>query len=188
MNVQLQKLALLRGDQLIDALFPDGDPDFVQIRNMATDVEGDANASQVLEHLRSEVTQPELPTDVDYVRVMSLHKSKGLTADLVVVMGCMEGLIPTLPLDNKVSQVEMDSALEEQRRLFYVAITRARKTLILSGVTGLDRDLAYKMGVKVQGRGGKARTIATRFIGELGPACPATVTGQDFLKFGMPHS
>ena len=42
------------------------------------------------------ITQPELPTDVDYVRVMSLHKSKGLTADLVIVMGCVEGLIPRI--------------------------------------------------------------------------------------------
>jgi superfamily I DNA/RNA helicase len=37
------------------------------------------------------ITQPELPTDVECVRVMSLHKSKGLTADFVVVADCIEG-------------------------------------------------------------------------------------------------
>ena len=77
------------------------------------------------------ITQPELPTDVDYVRVMSLHKSKGLTADLVAVVGCVEGLVPRLEGD---SPEEQDAKLEEQRRLFYVAVTRTTRVLILSSV------------------------------------------------------
>jgi DNA helicase II / ATP-dependent DNA helicase PcrA len=120
----LESLTPLRGDALLDVLFPDNDPDFAQIRIMAAGVDPDADAAQLLDRLRASITQPELPTDVDYVRVMSLHKSKGLTADLVVVMGCVEGLVPTLPRD--VTQAERDLALEEQRRLFYVSITRRK--------------------------------------------------------------
>ncbi len=175
----LQRLAPLRGNALLDTLFPDNDPDFAQIRIMAAGLDEDADAARLLERLRTSITQPELPTDVDYVRVMSLHKSKGLTADLVVVMGCVEGLIPTLPRDG--TPAERDAALEEQRRLFYVSITRAREILVLSSVTNLPRDRAYRMGVEVQGRGNLVGTITTRFIDELGPTRPDPVSGQQFV-------
>ena len=46
---------------------------------------------------------------------MSLHAAKGLSAKVVIIMSAVEGL---LPLDGK--------DLEEQRRLFYVAITRCK--------------------------------------------------------------
>ncbi len=177
---QLDILATLRGDALLDALFPNNDPDFAQIRTMAAGLDPDADAAQLLDRLRTGITQPELPTDVDYVRVMSLHKSKGLTADLVVAMGCVEGLVPTLPRD--ASQGEMNVALEEQRRLFYVSITRAREVLVLSSVTNLPRDRAYRMGVEVRGRGNTVGTISSRFIDELGPTRPAPVSGQQFLR------
>ena len=177
---QLQHLAPLRGEALVDALFPDNEPDFIQLRMMAVGLEEDADAAQLLERLRTSITQPELPTDVDYVRVMSLHKSKGLTADLVVVMGCVEGLIPTLP--RNAEQAELGAALEEQRRLFYVSITRAREILVMSSVTDLPRDRAYRMGVEVRGRGNTVRTIASRFIDELGPTRPAPVSGRQFLR------
>lgn len=178
----LQRLAPLRGEALLDALFPDDDPDFAQIRIMAAGLDPDAHAAQLLDRLRTSITQPELPTDVDYVRVMSLHKSKGLTADLVVVMGCVEGLVPTLPRD--ATQAERDVALEEQRRLFYVSITRARQILVLSSVTSLPRDLAYRMGVEVRGRGNTVGTITSRFINELGPTRPNPIRGERLLQMG----
>ena len=178
LHMRLQHLAPLRGSQLVDALFPSGDPDFSQIRNIAIEIEEGADASQILEHLRKGITQPELPTDVDYVRVMSLHKSKGLTADLVVVMGCIEGLMPTLRGSNPVTHEDIDATVEEQRRLFYVAITRARKILVLSSVTSLPWNLAHKMGVEIRNRENMAGTITTRFIEELGPTRPKPVAGQ----------
>lgn len=178
----LQRLAPLRGEELLDALFPDDDADFAQIRIMAAGLDPNADAAQLLDRLRTGITQPELPTDVDYVRVMSLHKSKGLTADLVVVMGCVEGLIPTLPRDS--TQAERAFALEEQRRLFYVSITRARQILVLSSVTNLPRDLAYRMGVEVRGGGNTVATITSRFINELGPTRPNPIRGERLLQMG----
>lgn len=178
----MQRLASLRGEALLDALFPDNDADFAQIRIMAAGLDPDADAAQLLDRLRTSITQPELPTDVDYVRVMSLHKSKGLTADLVVVMGCVEGLVPAIPRD--ATQAERDVALEEQRRLFYVSITRARQILVLSSVTHLPRDLAYRMGVEVRDQGNTVRTITSRFIDELGPTRPNPIRGERLLQMG----
>jgi DNA helicase-2/ATP-dependent DNA helicase PcrA len=116
------------------------------------------------------------------VRVMSLHKSKGLTSKVAIVAGCIEGLIPTTDSDHTPAQAQAN--LHEQRRLFYVSMTRCREILLLSSVLRLPVDLAYRIGARVLGRRGTCRTIASRFLGELGPASPAPVAGEDWRAGG----
>ena len=148
---RVSALAPLRGQELVDAIFPADGEWAGPLRSLvhAAMQADDWDAEKLREHLRVGITQPELPTDVDYVRVMSLHKSKGLTADLVAVVGCVEGLIPRLEGD---SHEEQDAELEEQRRLFYVAVTRTTQVLLLSSVTRLPRKLAYSMRLEIRGR------------------------------------
>jgi DNA helicase-2/ATP-dependent DNA helicase PcrA len=63
------------------------------------------------------------------VNLMTLHVSKGLEFDQVFIVGIEEGLLPSIRQD----QFEEDiSELEEERRLMYVGMTRARKNLSLS--------------------------------------------------------
>ena len=62
----------------------------------------------------------------DAVQMMSVHSSKGLEFDCVFITGLEEGLFPH---ENSMSDHD---GLEEERRLMYVAITRARKRLYLS--------------------------------------------------------
>jgi hypothetical protein len=184
---RLTALAGLEGPDLVDALFPATETWAEPLRVVAETMEDDGEPEMLLDTIQRGITQPELPTDVDYVRVMSLHKSKGLTADLVVVTGCIEGLIPFLPRD--VAPQEEDRALEEQRRLFYVAITRTRGTLVLSSVTRLPRADAHRMGARVQGRGrSQAPTVASRFLNQLGPDRPPATPGATILATATPSS
>ncbi len=62
----------------------------------------------------------------DAVQMMTVHAAKGLEFDAVFITGLEEGLFPH---ENSLSSHE---GLEEERRLMYVAITRARKRLYLS--------------------------------------------------------
>jgi DNA helicase-2/ATP-dependent DNA helicase PcrA len=62
------------------------------------------------------------------VRMMTVHAAKGLEFDHVFVAGLEEGTFPSTRVLDDPEQ------LEEERRLVYVAITRARKTLFLSTV------------------------------------------------------
>ncbi|MBC7435664.1 MAG: UvrD-helicase domain-containing protein, partial [Bdellovibrionales bacterium] len=62
----------------------------------------------------------------DAVQLMTVHSAKGLEFDCVFITGMEEGLFPH---ENSMSDHE---GLEEERRLMYVAITRARKRLYLS--------------------------------------------------------
>ncbi len=63
------------------------------------------------------------------VRLMTVHASKGLEFEYVFIVGLEEDLFPSKNLGGKTKTKE-DS--EEERRLFYVAVTRARKKLYLS--------------------------------------------------------
>ncbi len=178
---ELAGLEGLLGEELIDIIFPD--EEWAQgIRGALSGQElHEADPAKVLEVLKQSITQPELPTDVDFVRVMSLHKAKGLTADMVVIVGCVGGLIPFI--DQKLSPPEQRASLEEQRRLFYVAITRPRSTLIISSVTQIEREIAYKMRYPFSsGTPDYFRASTSQFVRELGPTCPTTISGREFLS------
>jgi len=62
----------------------------------------------------------------DAINIMTIHGAKGLEFDMVFLPGLEEGIFPS----NKA--VEQKNGLEEERRLMYVAITRAKKKLIMS--------------------------------------------------------
>jgi DNA helicase II / ATP-dependent DNA helicase PcrA len=62
----------------------------------------------------------------DSVNIMTVHAAKGLEFDLVFVPGLEDGIFPSS------RSVEEKGGLEEERRLLYVAITRARKNLYLT--------------------------------------------------------
>ncbi len=66
------------------------------------------------------------PDDDDYVSMMTIHAAKGLEYPYVFVVGIEENLFPS------VQSLNTRADLEEERRLFYVAITRAEKKLTLS--------------------------------------------------------
>lgn len=177
---KIEDLKGLCGWELINQLFPEGE-DWAEIfRYLLENIDNNAPPSDILEDLRTKITQPEMPADVDYVRIMSLHRSKGLTADLVVICGCIEGLVPTMEVG--LSGDEHERNLEEQRRLFYVSITRTTNILVLSSILRLPLDLAYKMRAQVQMRIYRdAMTIASRFISELGPTLPQPIRGDQWI-------
>ncbi|MGC8764480.1 MAG: ATP-dependent helicase [Brevinematia bacterium] len=62
----------------------------------------------------------------NYVSLMTIHNAKGLEFPVVFVVGVVEGLLP------HISSSESVEEMNEERRLFYVAITRAKERLFIS--------------------------------------------------------
>lgn len=69
-----------------------------------------------------------------YVSLMSIHMAKGLEFDYVFVLGLSEGIFPSF----RSLAEDGDDSLEEERRLAYVAFTRARKQLFLTDSEGFS--------------------------------------------------
>ena len=82
------------------------------------------------------------------VTLMTIHNAKGLEFDTVIITGLEEGLFPH-------SRSDTPETLEEERRLFYVGLTRARRHLILTH--------AESRAI----HGGRDYRLPSRFLGEI---------------------
>lgn len=91
----------------------------------------------------------EYDQDPDKVSLMTVHSVKGLEYDYVFIVGLEEGLFPHM------NSLLSESELEEERRLCYVAITRAKKKLFI--VNARSR-MIY---------GQESSNVASRFISEI---------------------
>jgi DNA helicase-2/ATP-dependent DNA helicase PcrA len=105
--------------------------------------------SAFLTHAALEAGEHQAGEGQDALQMMTVHSAKGLEFDVVFLSGLEEGLFP-----HEQSVLERDG-LEEERRLAYVAITRARKRLYLSHAQ--TRML----------HGQTRYNIASRFLGEI---------------------
>jgi superfamily I DNA/RNA helicase/RecB family exonuclease len=110
--------------------------------------------------LLDEIEAQQIPGDTlsetgvrgDAVRLLTAHRSKGLEWDVVVVCGVQEGVWPDLRrrstlldtdrLDSQGLRDPLDRArlLADERRLFYVALTRARRRLVVTAVDSPEDD------------------------------------------------
>ena len=180
LNQTLARFRGLAGPGLIDALFPEDDAGCLGMRTLAEQVvTPEMEPGDVFEAISNAVQNPEIPEDSPFVRVMSLHKSKGLTADVVVVVGLVEGLMPFL---RDGSEMQRAADLAEQRRLFYVAITRTRRCLILSSPRRIRSDLAYRMNMRSVPSGAFFSSTASSFIDEVVPPGPRPISGDDLAR------
>ena len=100
--------------------------------------------------------QSELKTKSDYVNMMSLHAAKGLEFNTVFFIGLEDNIIPIKHYSaEKLKKKDKERRVEEERRLFYVGITRAKERLYL---TYADMRLWYEK---------KQRFAPSRFLASL---------------------
>ena len=110
------------------------DPSLPEVNEPTPDyVPPDAETGETLSPLAAFLTHAALESGdnqaqagQDAVQLMTVHSAKGLEFDCVFITGLEEGLFPS---ERSMTEYE---GLEEERRLMYVAITRARKRLYLS--------------------------------------------------------
>jgi DNA helicase-2/ATP-dependent DNA helicase PcrA len=102
-----------------------------------------------LTHASLEAGENQAETHQDAVQMMTMHSAKGLEFPLVFIAGVEEGMFP--------SKMSMDESgrLEEERRLCYVAMTRAMKKLFIS----------YAESRRLYGQ--ESYNSPSRFIGEI---------------------
>ncbi|MDO9272657.1 MAG: 3'-5' exonuclease [Rugosibacter sp.] len=89
-----------------------------------------ADLAAFLSHASLEAGEHQAGEGDDALQLMTVHSAKGLEFNMVFISGLEEGLFPH---ENAVNDIKNGSdGLEEERRLMYVAVTRARQRLYLS--------------------------------------------------------
>lgn len=111
--------------------------------------ESDATLDRYLQEI-SLYTNPDFERDGSNVRLMTIHQSKGLEFPVVFIVGLTEG---TFPNHRSIRERRKDGE-EEERRLMYVAVTRAEDVLYLSESEGFMNDTG-------------AHKYPSRFISEI---------------------
>ncbi|MEP3048010.1 MAG: ATP-dependent helicase [Roseibium sp.] len=171
---------------VVDALFPEGQAETRELRDIAVasiTADPTIDAQSLVGELNTAITQPEIPTDIQEVRIMSLHKSKGLSSPVTIIAGCVNGLLPRAQ-KNPMTPLERQHYDEEQRRLFFVGVTRVKAdptngkpgTLFLTYSQEMPLADAMKAGITpAYVNYGTAVLQASPFIADMAPAAPAAV-------------
>jgi DNA helicase-2/ATP-dependent DNA helicase PcrA len=126
---------LLEASTYLDKFDPDDEDDYRRIENMeelksvATKFKDLGDFLENIALVQQEYSQQEKQKDKlkdNAVRLMTIHASKGLEFENVFLVGMEEGLLP------HAQNIEDKEKLEEERRLCYVGMTRAKKRLYLT--------------------------------------------------------
>ena len=113
---------------------------------------------RLLEEAALQTDQDELKDARNAISLMTVHASKGLEFDAVFVTGLEQGLFPSI----RESDTTRDP--EEERRLFYVALTRAKKRVFL---TCASERLRW---------GSREYTLPSEFLGDIDPRLVSRMT------------
>jgi DNA helicase II / ATP-dependent DNA helicase PcrA len=111
-----------------------------------------------LRELDERASAQHAPT-VQGVTLASLHAAKGLEWDTVVLAGCSDGLLP-------ITMADTPEAVDEERRLLYVGVTRARERLLLSYAR------ARTPGARATRRPSRFLDAATHVLGDAARSRP----------------
>lgn len=127
-----------------------------------------ASLGEFIQNVTLMSAQDEIDENSDYVKLMTIHTAKGLEFDNVFVFGLVDQIFPS----TRTIQEKVDG-IEEERRLFYVAITRARKRLYLTTSGGYSY-----IGMRVP----------SRFLKEIKEVAvqEKVVIKNDFIKNNAP--
>ena len=109
--------------------------------------------------------------DESRIKITTFYGAKGLTSHTVIIGGLVNGILPENNPDR----------LEEERRLMFVALTRAKSRLILSSFRKVSRRENVNLKLNISGGAPYLITEASRFLTELGPKTPLTITGDQWL-------
>jgi DNA helicase-2/ATP-dependent DNA helicase PcrA len=137
-------------EEYIRGEFPDDWEERLEnIRELSSIMPGEGNIAEVLAEVALFTDQEVGDAAGSAVNLLTLHAAKGLEFPVVFLAGCEEGIFPS------AHSLDEPGGIEEERRLCYVGMTRARERLYMSGV--MSRLLF----------GGFQRSPFSRFLFEL---------------------
>ena len=102
----------------------------VTLENIAQGMKTHKDFADRLKYLEQLMCESALNKDKNAVTLSTLHSAKGLEFESVYLLDLVDGILPNLESIKAAEKKKLDN-LEEERRLFYVGMTRAKKELVL---------------------------------------------------------
>jgi superfamily I DNA/RNA helicase len=198
----LRRRLLEDADNFFEYFQKDGDnSDFDEITSLFQNILSDnplesSENEDTIEHwiksivltLTDSIAMPDSPENIDHVRIMSLHSSKGLSAKFVIMVSMIDELMPFISEDDERTDTDI---IEEQRRLFYVAMTRCKSSendyqgrLIISSFIWLSGIDALRIGIKATPKN-QRKVQSSRFVEDFGRIRPQTILGSSLQSLGL---
>lgn len=100
-------------------------------------VGADRSLAEYLQDI-SLLSSENMDSDKETLRLMTIHQAKGLEFDYVFIVGVSEGIMPNHRSIIEAPTINKASTEEEERRLMFVAMTRAKKALFITDSEGFD--------------------------------------------------
>ena len=128
-------LKYLAGNAKDDADYQDRKENVEQLIASALSFSKEKKQNDIAGYLQniSLVTSSDKSASDDSVSMMTIHAAKGLEFDTVFIVGVEKDLMPhVLAMKEAKNEVKQIQAIEEERRIFYVGITRAKSKLYIS--------------------------------------------------------
>lgn len=171
---------ILTETRLNDMYRNDGDEERIEninelINSIRYYMENNVNEGVTLERYLQDIalfTNSDYNKDTSTIKLMTIHQAKGLEFPYVFIIGLTEGIFPS----HRTIRERKRNGLEEERRLMYVAITRAERALFLTESEG------YNYATK-------SEKYPSRFISEIGEDLikvegfidPSLIIGRDTI-------
>ena len=180
----IERDAKRRGFALMNAIGAEKLPELADIERLMT---GDETAAKLFELVYRELTDPHFSIDEHRLRFISLERLCGLSADNIIVLGCVNGFLPNRDAFEVVSTDEDRLGyMNEGRRELASALAKGSRRVILSYFSKADLELAEKTKLQVaRVRSENGQRIAllhpSCFIDEMWKTSPGTTGGQQFL-------
>lgn len=136
---------------------------------------------EVAQHLRYQIAtrEPFIPEEASDAQIATLWGAKGITADHVFILGLCDPAIPGTRRDEYPgTDLQYE---EEQRRLFYVSITRSKKTLVLSRAKRMRGTDAAQMGLYAGAPPFWVNLEMSRFLRDITGFLPPAEDGDEWV-------
>jgi superfamily I DNA/RNA helicase len=176
---KLEEMSALNEDDLLDLLLPLDGPTKKMSEKVRFLKQSDEENRSLTDLLTEAIVSVEEENDEAQVNIMTIHGAKGLTSHTVILTSLINGLLPRNPnprnLDDK-------SKLEEEKRLLYVGLTRAKHRLVLSSFRKIKSSESQRLNLGLSSRGRYCTTISSQFISEFGSELPSVLDGDRWLS------
>ena len=179
LQLKLKEFSELNDDEILNLLLPlEGEAKKISeaVRELKQFDTEDQNLVDLL-------TQAIISTDQECsdarINIMTIYGAKGLTSHTVILTSLINGLLPVNPNPQTTEDKEK---LDEERRLLYVALTRAKKQLIISSFRKVTQTENQRLRLGLRSSGRYCSTQSSKFISEFGSGTPQTLNGDDWLS------